>query len=232
MYKKAFETFSGSLSLFAAIAVAVTLIELFLYTVGVGVSIVVYGIVALISHRIVLFDETFGVFSNTKPANGDKLPYWGFIWRYGVVTLVLMVCMLIMTLLSYELLADFFFNADLTLPYASLLVSFAAFGLALSRWGTVFPAVVASGDTSLAAAARRSEGRFWSTFQMLGFGPFLISIATMALHFPAVMATSTSNVGIMLIIDGLATLAGLFSTHMAAVILSTTYQDAEGRRAT
>ena len=57
MFQTAFRTFKRNFAFFALVAGALTAMEYFGLDLGLGASVVVYGLIALFSHRMILLNE-------------------------------------------------------------------------------------------------------------------------------------------------------------------------------
>ena len=227
MYATTYRTFTGSIGFFAVIAVALAILETFVADIGLGVSIAVYGMVALFSHRIVLFNERYGVWDHSSFPKGEKLPLFGFLLRYGALTMIFILAALVGVIGVVMLtMNDGLSDAEtIAAAVVGLFLSAPVMGLIFAKWGTIFPAVVAGGDASLKAASQRSQGRIGETFFRLMIGPFAILVATTAVFF-ALYSVATGWTA-LLAIDIVGALLGMIPTHMTAVILSQLYQDTE-----
>ena len=230
MYATTYKTFMGRFEFFLAIAVVIALFEAVFTQLGLGPSIVVYGMVALFSHRIVLINETYGITKNRSVPGGERLPFIEFLLRYAVVTLIFVAALVIFSMLVAGM-AGGFENGFIIPMIVAIGLGCLALGALLARWGTIFPAVVAKGDKTIAVAAERSRGRFVETFQKLVIGPFVVAIASTAVYFAAQFVVHALPAAIAVpatfLSDVLGSLLGLIPTHMTAVILSQLYQDVE-----
>lgn len=224
MFQTAFESFMRNFAFFAFAAGLLTALEVFGLDLGLGASIPFYGLIALFSHRMILLEETYGLLKNSKLPDGQKMPLLGFLWRYGLF----LVCFIVVFVIILVPLMAGSQNDDIRTLLAVLIgLVFASPVLAilLSLVGTVLPAVAVGGDASWSAALRRGRRRFWATVLRLTFGPGLFTLLTVAAAIA--LASSPRLTGNLFVGSFLPYLAGLFSTHLTAAVLSLAYREAE-----
>jgi len=223
MYATTYRTFKDSIGFFLVMAVGVKLIELFVSDAGgIGANVIIFGMVAMFSHRIVMYDETFHAFKNMQTA-GRTLPFWSFIWRYGALTLFFALCVFVCVLAA---IVAFGQSEQFAFAFA-LVVSLPLMGFALAKWGTGFPALIASGDTSMKEAACRSRGRIGQIYVKLILGPSAVSILFTLLYIA--LDALPDQAGSQVITGVSSKLLAFVPTHMTALILSQEYQAAMER---
>ncbi len=85
MHRIAAQTSFTNYAIFLIAALTLAGVEAVGLDIGIGVSIIAYGLLALFSHRMVLLRELFGWVGSTKLAPGERLPIWSFLWRCAVL---------------------------------------------------------------------------------------------------------------------------------------------------
>lgn len=227
MYRTGLRTFFTNYPLFLCIAFMFAGIE----AAGLrnhGVTVVVYALLAMFSHRIVLLEEDYGWRGSF--ASRGRLPVWAFFWRYGLLGGLFLIAPMLFVMFSVLPHVPRTESGQLTAVLITLLVAGPIFGIALSIFGTWLPAAATGGDASFGSALRRGLRRFLPTLARLTFGPGLLSIIAMAIG--VALSLFGQDVITSFALSALAYYIGMLPLHMTAVVLSLAYLEGEGRTAT
>lgn len=212
MYPLTLYTLTRNYPLFLLVAAMLTLVEASGLSGGTGTSMIVYGLVALFSHRMVLLNENYGWDSVFKGPQDSKPPILRFLLTYIAFTVVA-------TVISLGLVFPLLSQSSFMLITLAI---FAVFGVLIAFFGTIFPAAATGGEPSLAAALDRGKRSFQKTLIRLLLGPVIAGAIGTALVVALAQVTGPS-----IIVTFAACLVSLIPTHMTAVILSMVYSETE-----
>jgi len=162
MYAVATRTFLTNYPLFLIAALALAAVGAFGFDVSGGASVVVYGLIALYSHRMVILNESYGWNGKPNLPPGERMPAWAFLWRYGLffLTLIMLVVAVFFKLLPNSTPDELKRIAAL---YFSMLIVSPFYAVFLTLLGTTLPAAAVGGDKSFRRALYRGRKRFFAT---------------------------------------------------------------------
>lgn len=175
-YRLAFDAFRKLFWMLIALSALFSVFNLLFQdgSSSIGSQIVVYGIIALISHRAILFGETPAWISKS----GLNTTFLAFIWRYFVF---LAVGAIVFGFCIYWLLQTTGAETEgeeLAATFLALVPAVVAFMVFASAFGTVLPAAAVGGDARFGVAFKR--GGFFRTFWRLLTGNILSALVVMA----------------------------------------------------
>lgn len=163
MFKIAFNSIIVNYPIFLVISLTLAIVEALGFQ-NAGLSFVTSAFTALFAHQIFVGGITFGWNDLRKKGDPDKFPYWGFGWRFGMLTLVAL------TLVAPPIVAGMFADTDAkAMLYACAAgIGGIAYAFLLGWIGSILPAVAAGGNRTLKAARQRSRGlRLLTTWRLI-----------------------------------------------------------------